>query len=134
MECAGFLNGLGYDATVMVRSVPLRGFDRQMADLIAQSMELKGVKFLYKCLPSSVEKREDGRLNIKWVNEEGQQFSDIYDTILFAIGRKALTKDLNLPTAGIALKEGQDKIDTVNEQTTVPHIFAVGDVIEVSII
>lgn len=27
LECAGFLNALGYDATVMVRSILLRGFD-----------------------------------------------------------------------------------------------------------
>jgi len=27
LECAGFLTGLGYDATVMVRSILLRGFD-----------------------------------------------------------------------------------------------------------
>lgn len=28
LECAGFLTGLGLDATVMVRSIPLRGFDQ----------------------------------------------------------------------------------------------------------
>jgi len=27
LECAGFLTGLGYDTTVMVRSILLRGFD-----------------------------------------------------------------------------------------------------------
>ena len=27
LECAGFLTGLGRDATVMVRSILLRGFD-----------------------------------------------------------------------------------------------------------
>lgn len=27
LECAGFLNGLGYDVTVLYRSVLLRGFD-----------------------------------------------------------------------------------------------------------
>ena len=27
LECAGFLNALGYDTTVMVRSILLRGFD-----------------------------------------------------------------------------------------------------------
>ena len=27
LECAGFLNALGYDSTVMVRSILLRGFD-----------------------------------------------------------------------------------------------------------
>lgn len=27
LECAGFLNGLGYKTSVMVRSILLRGFD-----------------------------------------------------------------------------------------------------------
>ena len=27
LECAGFLNGLGFDVTVIVRSILLRGFD-----------------------------------------------------------------------------------------------------------
>ena len=30
LECAGFLRGLGYDVTVMVRSILLRGFDQQV--------------------------------------------------------------------------------------------------------
>ena len=28
LECAGFLTGLGYDTSVLVRSIPLRGFDQ----------------------------------------------------------------------------------------------------------
>jgi hypothetical protein len=28
LECGGFLSGLGYDTTLMVRSIPLRGFDQ----------------------------------------------------------------------------------------------------------
>lgn len=28
LECAGFLTGIGLDTTVMMRSVPLRGFDQ----------------------------------------------------------------------------------------------------------
>jgi len=28
LECAGFLTGLGFDVTVMLRSIPLRGFDQ----------------------------------------------------------------------------------------------------------
>lgn len=34
LECAGFLNALGYDVTVMVRSILLRGFDQDMAKRI----------------------------------------------------------------------------------------------------
>lgn len=48
LECAGFLHGLGYDATVLVRSVVLRGFDQQMAGIVTESMQQKGVKFLFK--------------------------------------------------------------------------------------
>jgi len=34
LECAGFIAGLGYDTTVMMRSIPLRGFDQQCAEHI----------------------------------------------------------------------------------------------------
>lgn len=45
LECAGFLTGIGYDVTVMVRSILLRGFDRQIADMIGSYMEEHGTKF-----------------------------------------------------------------------------------------
>ncbi|XP_025833808.1 thioredoxin reductase 1, mitochondrial isoform X2 [Agrilus planipennis] len=129
LECAGFLNGLGYDATVMVRSVVLRGFDQQMAGIITESMVQKGIKFLHKCLPDSVEKTPEDRLLVKWHNQQGEQFSDVYDTILFAIGRRALTRELKAEVAGIKLAPDNEKIDAVNEQSNVPHIYAVGDVL-----
>lgn len=94
LECAGFLNAFGYDTTVMVRSIFLRGFDQQMSNLVADAAAEKGVKFLHKTVPDSVEKQEDGRLLVRFTNAEGQQGSDVYDTVLFAIGRKALTDDL----------------------------------------
>ena len=39
LECAGFLKGIGNDVTVMVRSIVLRGFDRQCSELVRQYME-----------------------------------------------------------------------------------------------
>eukprot|EP01126_Amoeba_proteus_P066770 TRINITY_DN9727_c0_g1_i2.p1 TRINITY_DN9727_c0_g1~~TRINITY_DN9727_c0_g1_i2.p1 ORF type:complete len:283 (+),score=58.70 TRINITY_DN9727_c0_g1_i2:77-925(+) len=56
LECAGFLNGFGFDTTVMVRSIVLRGFDQQMATLVKEYMERSGVKFV-QGVPSSIEKR-----------------------------------------------------------------------------
>jgi pyruvate/2-oxoglutarate dehydrogenase complex dihydrolipoamide dehydrogenase (E3) component len=38
LECAGFLQGLGFDTTVMVRSILLRGFDQQCARQIGDIM------------------------------------------------------------------------------------------------
>lgn len=46
LECAGFLKAFGLDVTVMVRSILLRGFDRQMADLIGSYMENHGIRFI----------------------------------------------------------------------------------------
>lgn len=39
LECAGFLKGLGYDTTIMVRSILLRGFDQDMAKRIGIHMQ-----------------------------------------------------------------------------------------------
>jgi len=54
LECAGFLRGLGLDVTVMVRSILLRGFDQQMAELAGDFMKAEGVKFLRPCVPTKV--------------------------------------------------------------------------------
>lgn len=54
LECAGFLAGFGLDVTVMVRSILLRGFDREMAEKVGSYMEQHGVKFLRKCIPVAV--------------------------------------------------------------------------------
>ena len=32
LECAGFLTGLGFDTSLMMRSIPLRGFDQVKAE------------------------------------------------------------------------------------------------------
>ncbi|KYN01382.1 PREDICTED: thioredoxin reductase 1, mitochondrial isoform X2 [Cyphomyrmex costatus] len=129
LECAGFLNGLGYDTTLMIRSMVLRGFDRQMANHIADEMEQRGVKFNYEAKLKKVSKREDGRLLADWIDKDGEIHQDIYDTVLFAIGRRSLTQELKPENAGLKLIPETGKIDAVNEQTNVPNIYAVGDVL-----
>lgn len=54
LECAGFLAALGYDVTVMVRSILLRGFDQQMAEKIGEYMANHHVKFIRPCVPTKV--------------------------------------------------------------------------------
>ena len=45
LECGGFLTALGCDTTIAVRSVLLRGFDREYSDKIGEYMEKSGTKF-----------------------------------------------------------------------------------------
>ncbi|XP_067013412.2 thioredoxin reductase 2, mitochondrial [Anabrus simplex] len=131
LECAGFLNGLGYEATVMIRSVPLRGFDQEMARMVCEEMQERGVKFLHTTVPEKVVKNEDGRLTVHWRNvKDSTTGCDVYDTVLFATGRRATTQDLNLDKVGVKYDKESGKIYTENEETTASDIFAIGDVIQ----
>uniref|UniRef100_A0A1A9WL68 thioredoxin-disulfide reductase (NADPH) n=1 Tax=Glossina brevipalpis TaxID=37001 RepID=A0A1A9WL68_9MUSC len=128
LECAGFLRGLGYEATVMVRSIILRGFDQQMANMVADSMVEHGVKFIHKSIPQSVEKTIHNTYLVKYINVETQEEGcEEYDTVMWAIGRKGLVEDLDLPSVGIELENDKILVNDA-EQTNVSNIYAVGDI------
>lgn len=64
LECAGFLHGFGFDTTVMVRSILLRGFDQQMANKIGDYMEEEGINLIRECVPTKLEKLDDGKIKV----------------------------------------------------------------------
>ncbi|ELR24105.1 thioredoxin reductase 1, cytoplasmic, putative [Acanthamoeba castellanii str. Neff] len=127
LECAGFVRGLGYDTTVMVRSILLRGFDQQLANMIGQYMECHGIKFVRSAVPTKVEKLESGKLRVTF-QQDGVEGVEEYDTVMWAIGREAETKKIGLDKAGVQV-DRIGKIHTVMERTNVPHIYAIGDII-----
>ena len=124
LECAGFLAGVGHDVTVAVRSILLRGFDRECADKIGSYMDDHGVKFRKGVVPQKLEKVDGDRIEVTF--SDGQ--TEVYDTVLVAIGRKADTESLGLENTGIETDSGNLKIPTKLEQTSCPNIYAVGDV------
>lgn len=137
LECAGFLKGIGNDVTVMVRSILLRGFDQQMAGLVGDYMEKHGVKFIRGALPSEIvrvkapeEGVSAGEYIVKYKAADGTMHEETYNTILYAVGREALTDGLALDKAGVKTNPKNKKILTTFEQTNVDHIYALGDVID----
>lgn len=66
LECGGFLAGLGYDVTIMVRSILLRGFDQEFANEIGTYMENHGVKFLRKSTPDNIEVVEGDKRKVTY--------------------------------------------------------------------
>lgn len=60
LECAGFIHGVGYETSVMMRSIPLRGFDQQMATQVKNYMVEHGIPFIEGAVPTSVEKLDSG--------------------------------------------------------------------------
>ncbi|XP_058549001.1 thioredoxin reductase 2, mitochondrial isoform X2 [Neofelis nebulosa] len=132
LECAGFLTGLGLDTTVMMRSIPLRGFDQQMSSLVTEYMASQGTRFLKHCTPSRVQKLPDGQLQVTWEDlTSGRENMGTFSTVLWAIGRIPETRSLNLENAGINTSPNSQKILVdAQEATSVPHIYAIGDVAE----
>uniref|UniRef100_A0A8C6UKC1 thioredoxin-disulfide reductase (NADPH) n=1 Tax=Neogobius melanostomus TaxID=47308 RepID=A0A8C6UKC1_9GOBI len=135
LECGGFLAGLGLDVTVMVRSILLRGFDQDMANRAGEYMEGHGVKFLRQYVPTKIEELEagtPGRLKVTAKSTETDEiFEGEYNTVLIAVGRDACTDKIGLDKAGVKVNAKNGKIPVNDEeQTNVPHIHAIGDILE----
>jgi thioredoxin reductase (NADPH) len=129
LECAGFITGLkSGDVTVLVRSMLLRGFDRQLVEKVQECMQHNGTKIIEGVTPKSIEKLPSGKLLVTY--SDGQ--TDEYDTVLAAVGRYMDTEKLGIDAAGAlplsVSKKG--KLVCQNEQTSVPHVYAVGDIVE----
>ncbi|XP_053135339.1 thioredoxin reductase 2, mitochondrial isoform X3 [Hemicordylus capensis] len=137
LECAGFLTGLGLDATVMMRSIPLRGFDQQMAALVTDYMQARGTRFLKNCSPTKVKKADSGKLRVTWkYADSGKEDTGEFDTVMWAVvslfqGRAPDTRTLNLEIPRVKINSATGKVIVdASEATSVPHIYAIGDITE----
>jgi len=92
--------------------------------MVGDYMERHHVKFARGMVPEKFEKV--GTQTRVYV--DGKVYGD-FDTVLLAIGRKGCAGLLNLEAAGVTYDAASGKIKCVNEQTNVPHIYAVGDVL-----
>lgn len=133
LEVAGFLQGLGFPTTVMARSIPLSKFDKQMAKLVMENMERHGTKFLLNTMPEKFE-RSGRKVKVTWRTSDTGTNSDIFDTVLMAIGRTASANlDIGLQQAGVNLDFDGCIIGNYGkerERSSVPNIFAIGDILQ----
>jgi glutathione reductase (NADPH) len=102
----------------------LRHYDQQIVDRLIQISLRKGIDFKFNAKIDRLERREDGRLNIRMIGCDDIEA----DEVLFALGRTPNTDGLGLEDAGVELGEnGEIKVDADN-RSSVPAIFGVGDV------
>jgi thioredoxin reductase (NADPH) len=110
-----------------------------MASRIGDYMTNIGIQFHHQTIPTRLECLEEGkpgklRLHYQQTLPSGEIKNSYEDcnTVLFAIGREACTKDLNLEKIGIKInKINGFKIKTKEEQSIdVPWLHAVGDCID----
>lgn len=123
-EFAGILKGLGVQVTQYYRgSQILRGFDDESRGHVASAMIARGIDLQTGTDPVKLEQAEGG---IRVTDNHGRKA--VFGAVLMATGRVPYTKGLGLEEVGVALgKKGEILVDEFS-QTSVPSIFAVGDV------
>jgi glutathione reductase (NADPH) len=124
VEFAGIFAGLGAQTHLIYRQpLPLRGFDEDLRNGLAEALTGNGIVLHPDTLPASISLTEGG----KCVALSDGTMLDV-DLVFFATGRAANTKGLGLEAAGV--KRGGKGEVLVDEgfATNVPHIFALGDV------
>ena len=125
-EFAGIMNGLGSNTCLWYRGAQiLRGFDDEARGLIAEGMREKGVDIRLGTAPLEFRRTNEGRIRVKGTSgAEGE-----FDAVLLATGRAPNT-DFGLEEAGVELsRKGAVKVDAYG-RTSVPSIWALGDVID----
>lgn len=124
-EFASIFNGLGAKVTQLHRRAHLlTGFDDDVRQFVANEMGKAGVEIRLNCEAASVARSAHGGLTVTLAR--GQQVEA--DTLLFATGRVPNTQGLGLEAAGVKLNDkGAIAVDA-HYRTSVPSIYAVGDV------
>ena len=127
VEIAGVLNALGTETHLFCRKEsPLRSFDPMIIETLVEVMNTEGPKLHTHSIPKEVVKEADGSLTVTFENGHSQNV----DQLIWAIGREPTTDAINLSAAGVATNaRGFIKVDEF-QNTNVPGIYCVGDIME----
>ncbi len=124
VEFAGIFQALGATVHLVYRQpLPLRGFDQDIRESMAETLAAQGIILHPGQTPASVEADGDRRILTLGSGEKVRT-----DLVFFATGRRANTKGLGLEKLGIEVN-AKDAIKVDDQlRTTVPNIYAMGDV------
>jgi glutathione reductase (NADPH) len=124
VEFAGIFSGLGSEVTLVYRRDNiLRGFDEDVREHLRAEMEKRGIRIVTHKTVEAVEKVDHGLCVTLSDND-----SVTVDQAMFATGRRPNVAGLGLDKAGVRLNDkGAIAVDAYS-RTSVPHIYAVGDV------
>jgi glutathione reductase (NADPH) len=126
LEFAGIFKGYGAEVTQIYRGdMWLRGFDMDVRQHVLAEYKEQGIDVRFNCNIAKMEKNSDGSIKVTYEDGSTQET----DIVMYATGRVPRTKNLNCEAAGVKLDAGGAIIVDEGFQTSVPSIYAVGDVI-----
>jgi dihydrolipoamide dehydrogenase len=98
-----------------------------MGEQLRKALEKQGLEFRLQTTAKSAVVA-DGGVRVA-LEGRGQTVDEVFDTVLVAVGRRPFTEGLGVQEIGIELDErGRIKVDA-HYATTVPGVYAIGDVI-----
>lgn len=125
LEFASILSSLGVKVTLIHRSGRLlRQIDEELAQFLTAEMS-KEIRLLLSTQLVAIDKNDDQSYSLK-LNGENSEL--VVDGILFALGRIP-NSNMGLDKAGISVGEKGEVLVDDYYCSSVPHIFAVGDLI-----
>lgn len=126
VEFAGVFNNLGVEVTMLHRgNLILRGFDDDIRDTLETEMSKQGIEV--RCHEEIVQIEKDGE-TLTATLKSGDTLTA--GAIMYAIGRVPNTTGIGLEAAGVELNEKGAIVVNEYLQSSVPHIYALGDVID----
>ncbi len=127
IEFAQMFHRFGVDVTVLEQSSSLLSKeDREVADMLVTLLHAEGVQTETGIELVSVRRENDGK-HVLFQTSKNTKEELVVDELLVAIGRKPAIETLDLKAAGVETTKKGIQIDTTL-RTTVPHIWAAGDV------
>ena len=126
-EFASIFNGFGAEVTQLYRGEQiLRGFDLDIRNFVAAEMAKKGVAIRVGAKVRALEEGSGGATRV--LLADGSTLEA--DTVLYATGRVPNTAGLGLEAVGVALEANGAVVVDQRYRSSVPSIYAVGDVID----
>lgn len=127
VEFAGVFNGMGADVSLLYRGEKiLRGFDEEVREFVYSEMQKKGVDIHLQTNVTKISKADSGEFVVELTDGTEQ----IVDGVLYATGRHPNTQGLGLKEQGVELNAKGAIVVDPYFQTSVPSIYALGDVID----
>jgi dihydrolipoamide dehydrogenase len=126
-EFASIYNSFGSKVTLvemLPRILPIE--DEEVSAELEKVLRRHGIKVMAGTKMAGFEKTENGvRLQL----EKGEKAETLEaEKLLVAVGRRPVTENLGLEALGVELERGYVKVNPMM-QTAVPHIYAIGDVV-----
>ena len=128
VEFAYFYNTFGSSVTVvemMPAILPIE--DKEISDLLAKSFKKTGIQLLTGTKVVSL-KAEGDRVNAVLENSKGERSESSAEVALMAVGVLGNTEGLGLEKLGVKVEKGSIPVNS-DFQTTIPGVYAIGDVI-----